>query len=500
MSFRTWFAALQVARTFDRLQREWRRSPRRRRVSHFCLPAEVLEVRSLLSAYTAASVSALIADINAANKSGGTNTITLAANTTFDLTAVNNTTNGANGLPIISGNHGGDNLTIIGTGGNTIDRSTAAGTPAFRLFDVANGNSLTLESITLQNGLAQGSGAAADGGAIYNQGNLTLIGATVQNNTAQGTNGANGLVTQKPQSRFDGQAGGNAAGGGIWSSGSATLEGGTILQQNQALGGQGGVGGIYLNGATVVYAGNGGAGGGGYGGGLYEAGGSANVTNATLTNNTAAGGAGGHPYISVAFSAYAGSGGIGAGGGLYAAGGTLNVSSVIVQANQALGGTGGEWGLLYYSRGGGNGGVADGGGIDVAGGTATLAGSQLLSNQVVGGTGGFDAGYHGGNGGNAFGGGLYAGGGTLTLNSDTVAGNDALGGSTGQTDDSDPVLESSAPNPGTGAGGGIEIASAATVSLDSFTVNDSTNNYGFVRFDWGYDVVTSNIDGTYIQL
>src|SRR5579864_3725159 len=137
MSFRTWFANLQVARTFDRLQREWRRSPRRRRASCFCLPAEVLEVRSLLSNYTAASVSALVADINAANKSGGTNTITLTApaTTPYDL---------ANALPVISGGTaaGGtkkhpvpavpaDNLTIIGNG-DTIERSTAAGTPAFR--------------------------------------------------------------------------------------------------------------------------------------------------------------------------------------------------------------------------------------------------------------------------------------------------------------------------------------------------------------------------------
>ena len=97
MSFRSWFAALQVARTLDRLRREWRRSPCRRRASYFDQLAEVLEVRSLLSAYTAASVSALVADINAANKTGGTNTITLAANTTFDLTAVDNTTNGSNG-------------------------------------------------------------------------------------------------------------------------------------------------------------------------------------------------------------------------------------------------------------------------------------------------------------------------------------------------------------------------------------------------------------------
>src|SRR6516164_7292091 len=111
MSFRTWFADLQIARTFDRLERDWRQSPRRRRASSFCLPAEVLEVRSLLSSYTAANVSALIADINAANASGGANTITLAANTKFDLTAVNNITNGLNGLPVIRGKNGADNLT-----------------------------------------------------------------------------------------------------------------------------------------------------------------------------------------------------------------------------------------------------------------------------------------------------------------------------------------------------------------------------------------------------
>src|SRR5262249_376355 len=100
--------------------------------------AETLENRTLLTAYTAASVSALAADLNRANKGGGASTITLAANTTFDLTAVNNTTNGANGLPVISIKNG--NLTIIGNG-DTIDRSTAAGTSAFRLFDVAKGSS-----------------------------------------------------------------------------------------------------------------------------------------------------------------------------------------------------------------------------------------------------------------------------------------------------------------------------------------------------------------------
>jgi hypothetical protein len=56
--------------------------PRRTRPS-----LETLEERTLPSGYTAASVAALIADLNAANAAGGSNTITLAANTTFDLTA-----------------------------------------------------------------------------------------------------------------------------------------------------------------------------------------------------------------------------------------------------------------------------------------------------------------------------------------------------------------------------------------------------------------------------
>ena len=56
------------------------------------LTLEHLEDRTLLSNYSAASVSALIADINAANTAGGANTITLTAPTTspYALTAVNN--------------------------------------------------------------------------------------------------------------------------------------------------------------------------------------------------------------------------------------------------------------------------------------------------------------------------------------------------------------------------------------------------------------------------
>src|SRR5437868_5821083 len=106
------------------------RSPASRRRGAPRLGLEPLEDRTMLSSFTATSVSDLIADIGAANQAGGSNTITLAAGTTFMLTAVNNTTDGPTGLPVIAAN---DNLTIVGSN-DTIQRSTAKGTTAFRLF------------------------------------------------------------------------------------------------------------------------------------------------------------------------------------------------------------------------------------------------------------------------------------------------------------------------------------------------------------------------------
>ena len=107
--------------------RTWRQRPPTKRRPGRRLGLEALEGRTLPSSYSAASVSALIADINAANTAGGANTINLTAPTTspYVLTAVNNTTDGTTGLPVIAAN---DNLTILGNG-DTIERSTAAGTP-----------------------------------------------------------------------------------------------------------------------------------------------------------------------------------------------------------------------------------------------------------------------------------------------------------------------------------------------------------------------------------
>jgi hypothetical protein len=313
------------------------------------LTVEPLEDRWLPSSYTAASVSDLIADINAANLAGGSNTITLADGSKFTLTAVNNATNGNTGLPVIAAN---DNLTIVGNG-DTIERSSAAGTLDFRLFAVASGASLSLSNLTVQNGLEKGPGAIgwmAEGGAILNVGSLTLSGVTVQGNVA-----ANNV--------------GSSAGGGIFSSGTLDIQAGSVIQNNQAIGAAG------FNGYPVRNDpyGAGGPGFNGLGGGIYVGGGTATLNGVTLSGNAAIGGQGGNGASSSSGGRHSsggvtaagvsftyGSGGQGGnafGGALYAAGGTITLLNSTVTKNSAQGGKGGQ------GASSGSPGLGEGGGL-----------------------------------------------------------------------------------------------------------------------------------------
>ncbi|HEY1377042.1 MAG TPA: hypothetical protein VGF55_09620 [Gemmataceae bacterium] len=147
------------------------------------LAVESLEGRTVPASFTAATVPELIAGIEAANLTPEPDTISLAAGTTFTLAAANNYTHGATGLPLIAA---GEAPTILG-GGSTVQRSPADGTPAFRLFDVAPGGSLTLTALILQGGLVRESSPTAKGGAVYSLGALTLNGVTVQHNTVAAT-------------------------------------------------------------------------------------------------------------------------------------------------------------------------------------------------------------------------------------------------------------------------------------------------------------------------
>ncbi|HYT92632.1 MAG TPA: hypothetical protein VEL76_28205 [Gemmataceae bacterium] len=277
------------------------------------LTLERLEDRTVPASFTAASVAELVADINAANLLGGANTITLAPGTTFTMTAADNATDGGNGLPVVAA---GDDLTIQGNG-DVIERSAAAGTPAFRLFDVAAGASLTLSDLILQGGLTY-----SGGGAVYNQGALTLDGVIVQHNF------------------------GGYAGGGIWSNGSLNMEGNTIVQNNQARGVDGFAYFDFFSGTLLTLPA-----GSASGGGLYVAGGTALLTDVTLSGNTAQGGRGADAatfydlFSGLTIRVSAGNGGSGYGGGLHAVGGTLELHNTSVTGNSALGGAGGLGGL-----------------------------------------------------------------------------------------------------------------------------------------------------------
>jgi hypothetical protein len=308
---------------------------------------EPLESRRLFASYTASTVEQLIAAINSANGSGAADTITLAAGATFSLTTVHNATNGATGLPQIAG---GGGLKILGSGA-TIERSAAAGTPPFRLFDVASNGSLTLTNVTLQGGLflgpsyllAEGQQGQAPGGAIMNRGALSLDGVTLQNNTAQGSAGSDDPYSYGPRT------GGSASGGGVYSSGALTAVGCT-LRNNSAVGGRGGNAGI---GPTVdpgfINFQPGAAGGSASGGGIYVAAGNASVLNCTFTGNRAAGGDGGAAYGK---RRNGGGGGAGFGGAFHTAAGAA-LRNCTITSNSASGGAAGGGALDGQGIGGG---------------------------------------------------------------------------------------------------------------------------------------------------
>jgi hypothetical protein len=286
---------------------------------------EPLEKRRLLADYTAATPAELIAAINAANATAEADTITLAAGTTFTLTAAFDRPSDGNftGLPRITP---GEDLTIIGNGA-TIERGTPTDT-GFRLIRVESGASLVVEHLTLQGG-SSGHG----GGAVLNAGSLALEDVVVQHNIDQGYVGF-------PIFGGHDQPGGDAWGGGVYSTGSLILQSCTI-RNNVARGGRGGDG---FDGGNA------------YGGGLFVGGGTLSVVNSNIADNTAQGGQGGT-------GSRAGDGGNGYGGGLYLAGGSAEIRQTIVTGNHAVGGLGGTG---NHKRLEGKPGTSAGGGIYIA--------------------------------------------------------------------------------------------------------------------------------------
>jgi hypothetical protein len=219
-------------------------------ITALCLAPRVRAGGGLFYA-TVTNVTQLIADINYANTSGGTFTVNLLPNTTFDLLSVNGSDGyGANLLPII-GVPNAVHLTIHGNG-DTLQRDATNGNSyEVRLLEMAGGSSLTLDHMTLQYGYSY----AYNGGAIYNFGTLSLSNCTLSGNTAH----YSGYI--------------------------ATL-----------LGGKGGA--IYNNAGTAIISdsllsGNSATGNFTYGGAIYNDSGTVTISHSTISGNSAGGGVGG---------------------------------------------------------------------------------------------------------------------------------------------------------------------------------------------------------------
>ncbi|NER20285.1 MAG: DUF4347 domain-containing protein [Symploca sp. SIO1C2] len=170
-----------------------------------------------LAVFTATDDASLIQAINDANANAEADTINLAGNIT--LTAVEDNTDGANGLPSITA---AEKLTIDGMG-FTIARDAGAMTPNFRILHIALGAELELNNTTISNGVADAGGPGNNGGGIFNRGTLTLNNSTVSGNTA------------------------NFRGGGIYNSGMVANAANVTLNSSTVSGNTAGSGGGIFN-------------------------------------------------------------------------------------------------------------------------------------------------------------------------------------------------------------------------------------------------------------
>jgi len=264
------------------------------------------------------------------------------------------------------------NITIAGPGASslTIQRSTGAGTPEFRIFSFVpiNGNfNDSISGLTIANGLVTVPFFATDsGGCIYNEspGILTMTDTVIRGSSAKNGGGIynTGTLTLTNSIVKDNQTIGGGSGGGIYSQGTLTLTNSTVSNNQTGSGDPNGGsgGGIFFQSGTATLTNsiiNGNRTGdgsstsshGGDGGGISTTG-TMSLTNSTVSGNTTGNGGAGAPG--------------GYGGGIYGIA-TLTLNNSTVSGNQTGGGMA----------------TGAGGGI-MNGGSAALTNSTVSGNQI----------------------------------------------------------------------------------------------------------------------
>ncbi len=415
-------------------------------------------------------------------------------------------------------------LDVVGPAASalTVARSSAAGTPAFRVFMVPAGVEVVLSGLTITGGVSSagnlsvsdstisGNSIGTPGGGLFNDmaGKLTISGCTISGNSA---NGGGGIDNQGSMTITTSTIEGNSAstvysggaliaggGGGIDNQGTLTISDSTIssnvasglsngngtVGETAIIGGSGG--GIYNagtltlirttiggNSATTLNA----------GGGIFNAG-AMSVSDSTISGNTASGG-----HISFSF-----------GGGVLNSG-TLALAGCTISGNSIDD---------SYLGGGSGAGVFNSGVLSVA--DATISGNSVggspvggssgagISNDSTGSMSVVDSTISGNSAGGGFGGGGFGGGienaGALSITNTTITGNSA-GGAQGFV----------MPDGSTARGGGIDNSGKLQIT-DATIVGNSVSNSFVTGIKGGYVVAglggglygggTVNLTGTLV--
>ena len=266
---------------------------------------------TLVDAITAANTDTATGGCTAGS---GADTINLQTNVT--LTAVHNTTQGNNGLPVVT-----SAITIEGNG-NTISR--AGGSPDFRIMFVGSGGNLTLNSATISGGVASGTFPSNRGGGAYFGSGSSVI---VSNSTFSGNSAFSGggidaryVTVTVANSTLSGNSV-SRAGGGIEVNFGRTMITNSTLSDNSA---------------------------GLYGGGILAFAGTVTVANSTISGNrtptTGGGIRGDSTKMTVQNSTLSGNS-AGFGGGMAFRSATAVVQNSTVSGNSASigGGIGGDF-------------------------------------------------------------------------------------------------------------------------------------------------------------
>ena len=295
------------------LQRRWRRS-----LGGLALLLALGQAPVLAGTINVDGVNCTLIDaITAANNNGfaggcaagsGADTIVLPPNSIHALTAVNNTTFGSNGLPVIT-----SPITIDGNG-STIRREPSA--PDFRILQIGSSGDLTLQETTVSGGRATGSFFDPQrGGGLLNNGRLSLVDSTVSANLALAEGGGvhnRYFVTLR---LINSTISGNSASNG----GGVSNSRGTVTMTNSTVSG---------NSASAE------------GGGVNSGGGPLTATNSTISGNFARGNGGGlHNTDALTLTTSTISGNMAGqdGGGLLNDSGTraLTLSETLISGNTA---------------------------------------------------------------------------------------------------------------------------------------------------------------------